>query len=64
MFDYETRRDAIVIAVWEIWTNNGLNLDADGREQTIKSVQDAVNNAYTDDISDADWQAAALTRLG
>lgn len=64
MYDYETRRDMITTHAWETWTKNGLGLDEDDRAQTTKSVQDAVNNAYIDDISDSDWLAATLKRLG
>jgi hypothetical protein len=63
-FDYEARRDMIVTNAWERWTKNGLGLDAEDREQTTKSVQDAVNNTYTDEISDMDWLAATLNALG
>jgi hypothetical protein len=58
------RRDSIVVAVWEIWTKNGLRLDADQRSETEKTVQDAVNNTYVDDIQDGEWMDAALKRLG
>jgi hypothetical protein len=62
--NYEQRRDMITTHAWERWTNNGLGLDAEDRRETEKSVQDAVNNAYTDDITDADWLAATLKLLG
>ena len=62
--NYEMRRDMIVTHAWEKWTKNGLGLDADMREETTKTVQDAVNNTYTDEISDLDWLAATLARLG
>jgi hypothetical protein len=63
VMDYETRRDAIVVAAWETWTKNGLGLDDDMKVQTEKSVQDAVNNAYIEGISDKDWLAATLRDL-
>jgi hypothetical protein len=63
MLDYETRRDMVVTHAWEIWTKNGLGLDHEDREETTKTVQDAVNNTYTDEISDSDWLAAAVKRL-
>lgn len=63
MFNYETRFDAVVIAVFEAWTNNGLGMDFDEREQSIKSVRDAVTNTYADDCSDAEWSRWALQRL-
>jgi hypothetical protein len=64
LLNYETRRDMIVTHAWETWTKNGRGLDDDGRWQTTKTVQDAVNNAYIDDISDADWLIAVLKQLG
>jgi len=63
MLDYDTRRDMIVTHAWETWTKNGLNLDEDMRRETEKSVQDAVNNTYVEDISDRDWLAETLKRL-
>lgn len=60
---YEDRRDMIATHAWEKWTKNGLNLDDEMRQETEKTVQDAVNNTYTDDISDTDWLAATLARL-
>lgn len=60
---YETRRDTIVTHAWETWTKNGLGLDDEGREQTTKTVQDAANNAYFENIGDIDWLAATLARL-
>jgi hypothetical protein len=63
LMDYEARRDMIVTHAWETWTKNGLGLDDDDREQTTKSVQDAVNNTYTDDMTDTEWLAATLKSL-
>jgi hypothetical protein len=57
------RRDMIVTHAWETWTKNGLGLDDDMREQTTKTVQDAVNNTYVDDIDDGDWLSDTLNRL-
>ena len=64
LMTYEQRRDTIVTHAWEKWTKNGLNLDDEDRCQTEKSVQDAVNNAYVDDITDKEWLAATLSLLG
>jgi hypothetical protein len=61
--DYDTRRDMIVTHAWETWTKNGLGLDERERLQTAKSVQDAVQNVYTEDMSDMQWLAATLRRL-
>jgi hypothetical protein len=57
---YETRRDAIVAAVWTRWTH-GQDLDGDMRLQARKFVQDAVANSYQ--VTDCDWTGAALKRL-
>lgn len=62
--DFDRHYDAAVIAVFEVWTKNGLGLDFEEREQYIKSAQDALTNSYTDGITLADWQAEALKRLG
>ena len=62
--DYETRCDMIVTHAWEKWTKNGLGLDDEAREETAKTVADAANNTYHDEISDTDWLTATLKRLG
>lgn len=62
--DYESRRDMIVTHAWETWTKNGLGLDADMRKETEKTAQDAATNAYHDGITDCDWLATTLARLG
>lgn len=64
MADYESRRDTITMHAWETWTKNGLRMDAEMRAETEKSVRDAVNNCYVEGISNADWLAATLKRLG
>ena len=62
--DYEARLDMIVMHAWETWTNNGLNMDVDDRYQTTKSIQDAANNAYTDNITDEQWLEFTLKYVG
>lgn len=64
MLDYNSRRDMIVTHAWETWTKNGLGLDRDASLETTKTVQDAANNTYADDITDEAWLAATLKRLG
>lgn len=59
----EAMRDAVITAAWEAWTKNGLGLDDDDVKQTIKSVADAVNNAWEPGMSDSAWLAATLARL-
>jgi hypothetical protein len=61
--DYENRRDAIVEAAYNAWTDRGLGLDLDASTEAVKTVQDAVNNSHVDDISNRDWLAATLKRL-
>ncbi len=58
--NYHTRRDMIVTHAWETWTKNGLGLDEDQRRETEETIRDAVNNTYTDDISDLEWLADTL----
>ncbi len=62
--NYEERLDMIVTHAWEMWTKNGLGLDADERVQTEKSVLDAATNTYTEGITDDAWLEATLDRLG
>ncbi len=63
MLTYEQRLDMITTHAWEAWTNNGLGLDAEDREETTKSVRDAATNTYADGISDTHWLADTLQRL-
>jgi len=60
---WENNFDTVVTHVWETWTKNGLGLDDDELEQTIKTVQDAVNNEWLENISQENWYRAALARL-
>lgn len=59
----KARVDKIVTHAWETWTKNGLNLDADMREETAKTVKDAVNNTWHLGISDLDWLTDTMKRL-
>jgi hypothetical protein len=63
MYDYETRHNAVAVAAWETWTNNGLDLDLDEREQTTKSARDAATNTYVEGIDDTAWWKATVARL-
>lgn len=60
---YEDRLDTIVTHAWEQWTGNGRGLDADEREQSLKSVRDAAANTYHDGIDDLAWLDATVARL-
>jgi hypothetical protein len=64
MMTLEQRFDTIVVHAWEAWTKNGFGLDDEAREETTKTVRDAVNNEYCDDLTDSEWLAATLKRLG
>jgi hypothetical protein len=61
--DHEERRDSVTEEVWRIWTKDGTGLNERERKETRRTVQGVVDNAYRDDISDADWVAAALATL-
>ena len=63
MDEYETLRDQVVLSAWERWTKNGLGLDFDDREQTLKSVRDAAANTYQEGFSATEWIIAILSRL-
>jgi hypothetical protein len=60
MFDQNF--DAVALAVWQRWTNNVDGLSDDMLEQTRKSVDDAVNNAWQEgwEQEEEPWNAAAL----
>ena len=62
--NYEQRLDTVVTHAWEAWTNNGIGLDIEEREETAKTVRDAATNAYVDEMTDAQWLAVTLKRLG
>ncbi len=64
MIDYENQLDTVVTNSWEIWTKNGLGLDADDRVQTEKSVADAANNSWQPELTTKQWIDATLSRLG
>ena len=60
---WENRFDAIVVHAWEAWTKNGLGLDQDDIEQTVKTVQDAANNAWLDGMTDCQWLTETMRQL-
>jgi len=61
--DYETMLDTVVMNAWEIWTQNGLDMDNDDRIQTEKHVYDVASNSYYDDISLQEWIDETLRKL-
>jgi hypothetical protein len=60
---FEKRRDTIVTHAWEIWTKNGLHMDAEMRRETEKTARDAANNSYAYGMRDVEWLAATVKRL-
>jgi len=64
MKTYEQRHKTIADAAWEHWANVGLEMDDDELVQTSKSASDAATNAYVEGMSDKEWLAATLKRLG
>ena len=64
MLTWETRYDAVCTAAWERWTLNGLRMDDDLREQTLKWVRDAATNAYCENMDDSRWFKATMAALG
>lgn len=64
MFDCDSTAGRVQLAAWETWTRNGLNLDQNEIEETLKSALDAAHNAYADGISVEAWLAATLEILG
>ena len=61
---HEDRRDTIVTHAWETWTKNGLGLDDEMQMETVRTVRYVVNHTYVVGITDSDWLAAAIKRLG
>jgi hypothetical protein len=63
MMNWDLRCDAIVLAAWKAWTNNGQNMNKETREETIRTVREAAINAWINRIDDDAWLAATLQRL-
>jgi hypothetical protein len=61
---YEERRYMIAAHAWETWTNDGAGLDPDVLSETKRSIDDVVCGAYRQGISDTEWLAVTLKRLG
>jgi hypothetical protein len=59
MQSYEIQRDAVVCVAVEIVSTNRLI-----EEDQIKSIRDAVNNAWCDGMNEREWLDAALAQLG
>ncbi len=61
---YGPRRDRMIGYAWKKWTHNGLGLDVKDRAEAKRTVEDAVNSTFVDGVSDGDWLAATMKRLG
>jgi len=60
---YETTAAAIALAIWEISTGNGHDLDHDDWCSHLQNCHAAVANAYTDNITVGAWHNAALGKV-
>ena len=60
---YETTAAAIALAIWEISTGNGRDLDRDNWNSHLQNCHAAVANTYTDGITVGAWYKAALGKV-
>ena len=60
---YETTAAAIALAIWEISTGNGRDLDLDGWCSHLQNCHAAVANSYIDNMTVGAWQNAALGKV-
>jgi hypothetical protein len=60
---YEYEAEAIALAIWEISTENGRNLDEGDWSSHMQNCHAAVANTYFDGIDGKAWQDAALARI-
>ena len=63
MFDYGTTAGRVQTAAWATWPKQGLGVDRDEIDETLKTGLDATHGAYTDGIGAAAWPATTLERL-
>jgi hypothetical protein len=61
---WEADYDCVCLHAWERWTQNGLGLDTDDCDLTMKSVQNAATNAWQDGMNTSAWLHATLQALG
>lgn len=59
--DHESRRDTVIMHAWNA-TIYRSGIEDDWKE-TLKIVQDAVNNAYCDGMSDDEWYVVTMRAL-
>jgi hypothetical protein len=60
---YETTAAAIALAIWEISTSNGRDLDHDDWNSHLQNCYAAVANSYIDGITVGAWHNAALGKV-
>jgi hypothetical protein len=60
---FEDQVNTIAIHAWEQWTKNGLGLDEDTSNQTMKTVNDIVNNEWVEGISEVEWLNRSVLTL-
>ena len=61
--EYEMHASGIALAIWEISTGNGRNLDDDHHDSHMQNCHAAVANSYTEGVTVEAWQAAAMDRV-
>lgn len=61
--NWEQDYECVCLHAWERWTQNGLGLDTDDCNLTMKSVQNAATNAYQDGMTQGAWLDATLRTL-
>jgi hypothetical protein len=60
---YEDQADTIAVNAWEQWTMNGLRMDEEEREETMKAARDAAANTWFEGIDELEWLRATVARL-
>lgn len=63
MLTYEMRAEAIALAIWEIDTGKGHDLNRDELDSHMRNCEAAVANTYIEGMTDYEWHNAALHRL-
>ncbi len=59
---YTDRRERVVVQVMEKWTR-GLSIREDLEAELTQAARAAADMAYTSEINDLDWEAAALASV-
>jgi hypothetical protein len=63
MLTHDMKAEAIALAIWETSTNNGRKLDRDDWDSHMQNCHAAVANSYHENLTEAEWHAAALARI-